>query len=212
MTKLRNEIYVICQSHAPIFIRVRFLEDITPLRIQKDLVIKIMKSPWDTGSNEKVNSICEYGRPCVWKIAAETIDRRRIMKWLDTDYQPMTLSVSGDGRFSMGNDQTPNLIIYGQDEERSRSIPLPNDSKFPLHADETSIGNFIISRSEKEEDEDDEEEEAEAFFEEHKYEECLERKEGKGGSSWRRRVTKLIVGELSRDGCMFIRRFNLSFH
>src|SRR6218665_3255810 len=44
----------------------------------------------------------------------------------------------------MINDSSPILMIYGSDAVLIRSIHLPTDIEHPVHAVETSIGNFII--------------------------------------------------------------------
>src|SRR6218665_454982 len=217
ITKLRNEIYVL--SHRNHLIRV--YEDREPFRLKKDMEIEEIKSPTYIVASEMENCVYvnDYKENCVWKITRETDDQHKIIKWLRTDYSPRTLSVSKDGELLIINQSSQSLMIYGSDAELIRSIPLTKDIEFPLHAVETSIGNFIISHinimiEEKEEedgekDEDEEEDVGEdvVVVKEMKNTKWLESKEGKGGSNRRIKGVTTVISDSTRDGQMVTRRF-----
>ena len=135
VTKLRNEIYVLCRSISSSSSNhvIRVFEDRIPFRLQKTIEIKEIKYPRDIGSSEKGNClyVSDYDEKCVWKITRETDDQHKIIKWLTTDYQPYTLSVSSDGQLLMVNHSSSILMIYGSDAELIRSIQLPRDIKRP---------------------------------------------------------------------------------
>jgi len=205
LTKLRGEIYVLCRSRSSHH-AIRVFKDRSPFHFQVEIAIKEIKYPWDVESSEKDNClyICEVN--CVWKITRETGDQHKIMKWLTTDYEPSTLSMSIDGQLLMVRHTPPCLMIYGSDAELVHSIPLAQDIKYPHHAVETSIGNFIIIHNEEQEVMEDDL----ALMEGGMQKERLDGKEGKRGSSGLRMLTKLVVSELTRDGQMVIRRYNPS--
>src|SRR6218665_327395 len=90
ITKLRNEIYVLCyQEHL-----IRVYEDRYPFRLKKDMEIEEIKFPFYIVSSEKENCLYvnDYRWKCVWKITRQTDDQHKIIKWLTTDYEPWSLS------------------------------------------------------------------------------------------------------------------------
>src|SRR6218665_3632639 len=142
ITKLRNEIYLLChQSHL-----IRVYEDRYPFRLKKGMGIEEIKFPAYIVPSEKEN--CLYVNDsignCVWKITRQTDDQHKIIEWLTTDYSPWTISGPRDGELLMINRSSHSLMIYGSDADLIRSIPLTRDINYPYHAVETSIGNFII--------------------------------------------------------------------
>ena len=187
VTKLRNEIFILCLIAFKVPHVIGVIEDRRPFRFQRNIEIKTIKEPSDIGSCEKENClyVSDFKEKCVWKITRTTDYEHTIIKWLATDYQPRTLSVSSGGQLLMVNDSLSTLMIYGSDAELIRSIQLPEDMKNPRHAVETSIGNFIILHF------------------------CIEN-EGKGENWSMKRLPKkkLVVSELTRNG--EIRRFTSS--
>ena len=183
VTKLRNEIYVLCASSPSSSDVIRVFEDRIPFLLQKTIEVKEIKYPRGIGSTDKGNClyVCDSEEKCVWKMTRETDDQHKIIKWLTTDYEPYTLSVSSDGQLLVVN-LSSILMIYGSDAELIRSIQLPRDIENPFHAVETSIGNFIIIH------------------------EWVEEEKRESGSSGREE-TMWGVSELTRDGQMVIRRF-----
>jgi len=200
VTKLRNEIYVLCESNSSSALNVcviRVFQDRTPFHLQKEIEIKGIQIAGDIGSSEKENClyISDLRDYCVWKITRETGNHHKSICWLTTDYEPRTLSVSSDGQLLMFNDSSHSLMIYGPDAELIRSVSLAVDITYPHHAVETSIGNFILIHAEEKE---------EMVMEEWKPREWAKRR---GGQNWRlRKVGLLVVSELTRDGQTVIRR------
>ena len=141
MTKLRNEINVLCESLSSGSNIILVFEDRPPFNLQKEIKIKEIHHPWDIGSSENEDClyISDYLEKCVWKITREIDNQDKVMKWLTTDYQPWTLSVSGDGQLMLINDSSHSLMIYGSDAELIRSIRLPQYIVKPNHAVETPI-------------------------------------------------------------------------
>src|SRR6218665_3312652 len=90
MTKLRNEIYVLC--HRDNLIRV--YEDRYPFRLKKNMEIEETKFPFNIVSSEKENClyVSDFDRNSVWKITRQTDDQHKIIKWLTTDYAPLPIS------------------------------------------------------------------------------------------------------------------------
>ena len=194
VTKLRNEIYILCQSTTFPHTIIRVFLDQTPFSLHMEIEINQITSPFDIGSCEKEYClyICDSVGKFVWKITRDADHQHKVTKWLTTYYEPRTLSVSCDGQLLMINDSSPSLMTYGSDAELIRSVPLPIEIKNPQHAVKTSIGNIIIIHSgdedkaqKKEENEDDDERTI-------------------GG---RRVVKKFVLSELTSDGQMVIRRF-----
>src|SRR6218665_1730490 len=215
ITKLRNEIYVL-------FIidnLIRVYEDRYPFRLKKDMEIAEIIFPTYIVSSDKENCLYvnDYEEDCVWKITRETDDQHKIIKWLTIDYTPWALSVPRDGELLMINRSSHSLMIYGSDAELIRSIPLTRDIKYPYHAVETSIGNFIIihrhlevqgeEEGKKDEDKDEDGGEDAVVMKEMKNTKWLKSKEEKGESNRRRLEMTSIISELTRDGQMVIRRF-----
>jgi len=204
VTKLRNEIYVLCGVYysAPNVIRV--FEDRNPFCLQNEIEIKQIISLDDIGSNENENClyVCDILKQCVWKVIRGIRgDQYEIIKWLITDYEPRTLSVSSGGQLLMINSSSHRLMIYGSDAELIRSVQLPIEIKNPQHAVETSIGNIIIIHYEKKEVVGEADVRLTKEDKDH-----LNRKEGKRVSSIRQMIKKLIVSKLTRDGQIVIRR------
>src|SRR6218665_3850027 len=197
VTKLRNEIYILCRS------RIHVFEDRTPFCLQQEIEIKTITSVFDIGSCKKEYClyISNFIDRCVWKIKIETDYKHKIFKWLITGYNPRTLSVSSDGQLMMVNNLSSSLMIYGSDAELIRSIQLPIEIKNPQHAVETSIGNIIIIHTEKDEVVGEADVRLTKEDKDH-----LDRKVGKRVSSVRQGTKKLIVSELTRDGQIVIRR------
>ena len=219
VTKLRKEIYILC----PLDHLIRVYEDREPFRLQKDMEIEETKFPRDIGSSEQENClyVSDNDERCVWKITRETDDQHKIIKWLTTDYKPWTLSVSREGELLMINRSSHSLMIYGPDAELIRSIPITRDIKYPYHAVETTIGNFIIIDKHFDRDEEVDEEEdgemdqdkdedggdVEVVMEERKQTKWLESREGQGESNRRMEEITSIVTDLTRDGQVVTRRF-----
>jgi len=212
VTKLRDKIYVGLHFHIrPISLPgrreslIRVFEDRYPFHPETDIKTEEIDDPNDIESSEKENCIyvSEYDEQnCVWKITRETDDQHKIIKWLTTDYEPYSMSVSKDGELLMINKRSHCLMIYRSDAEIIRSIPLRRDIKDPRYAVETSIGNFIII--EIQENEKDEEP---VVMGKRKHADCLESRQGKGVSNRRKKEWLWVVTELTRDGQMVIRRF-----
>ena len=127
-------------------------------------------------------------------------DQHEIILWLTTDYAPSSLLVSSDGQLLIFNNSSPSLMIYDSDAELIRSIPLPDNIFYPVHAVETSNGSSIIMHTEKEVDEEEE-------IDDETYTEPLERGDGLARVDGKGRVLKRVVSELRRDVLMIIRRF-----
>ena len=142
ITKLQNEIYVLWPSSNVISV----YEDRYPFRSKKNIEMKYIQCPFGIGSSGKDRClyVSDSYKSCIWKITRETDDQHKIIKWLTTDYTPDVRSVSSDGHVLMIKDSSHRLMIYGSDAELIRSIQLPTEIEDPLHAVETSIGNFII--------------------------------------------------------------------
>src|SRR6218665_3599597 len=215
LTKLRNEIYVLCfRDHL-----IRVYEDRYPFRLNKDMELEEMKFPFHIVSSEKKNClyVSDYDEKRVWKITRETDDQHKIIKWLTTDYAPWALSVPRDGELLMINRSSHSLMIYGSDAELIRSITLTRDINYPHHAVETSIGNFIIvdrhiemqgkEDGKKDEYKDEDGGEDAVVMKEMKNTKWLKSKEGKGESNRRSLEMKSYIIELTRDGQMVVCRF-----
>ena len=193
VTKLRNEIYAVLESHGYV---IYVFEDEHPFNLRNK--IRMTEIPYcsDIASSEREN--CLYATDirtnCVWKITIEAGGRHKVMKWLATDYLPFSLSVSG-GRTSqllVVNNASSKLMIYGPDAELLRSIQLPENIVGPIHAVETSFGNFIIIHM-------------------CELKEIVERKESVIPSSFAavgpKAMKLFVVSELTRDGQVVVRRF-----
>ena len=178
VTKLRNEIFVLSARKV-----IRVFEDRCPFHLRRSINIKQIKDPIDIGSSEKLNCfyVSDSEGYCIWKITKEKGDGHKVMKWLTTGHEPDTISVSVDGNLLMVHDSSPILTIYGSDAEIIQSIHLPPDIKDPVHAVETSIGNFIILHSWT--------------------------KKAEHWSGLTDREKNWVVSELTRDGQEVIRRF-----
>src|SRR6218665_906605 len=146
VTKLRNEIFVLCHVIYPATTLILAFEVRYPFRFRRNTKIKQIKAPFDIGSSENENClyVSDSVSRCIWKIAKEKGGGHTGRKWLTTDHVPYTISVSIDGNLLMLNDVSPILMIYGSNAELIRLIQLPSDIENPIHAVETSIGNFII--------------------------------------------------------------------
>jgi len=183
VAKLRSEIYVLFRTGYSVsnVFRIRVFEDQYPFRLQTEINTEIIDS-YAIVSSEKENClyVSDCIQNCVWKITRETDDQNKIIKWLATDYRPGYMSLSRDGELLVINKSSHSLVIYGSDAEFIRSIPLRRDIEDPLHAVETSIGNFIIidihTKDEHEHEDEDEDENEE---EEVKEEEGILMEEGK---------------------------------
>ena len=150
ITKLQKEIYLLCQA-VPRKNVIRVFKDQSPFLPQKEIELKDVKAPYDIGSSVMKNClyICDNKERCVWKTTKETNDQHNTIKWLTTDYQPVTLSVSSDGQLVMINISAFRLMIYGSDAELIRWVRLPLDIMHPCHAVETSMGNFVVIHPEE---------------------------------------------------------------
>src|SRR6218665_2045075 len=114
VTKLLNEIHILCKSHTfsgPIVIRV--FQDRNLFRLLREIEVNEIKSPRDIGSSEKEKClyISDRAEKCVWKSTRENANQHKIIKWLTTDYEPGTLSVSNDGQLLMVNYLVHSLMI-----------------------------------------------------------------------------------------------------
>src|SRR6218665_332921 len=113
VTKLRNEIYIHVLLEArdgvPCVSRIRGFNDRYPFPLQTEIKAEEIHAPSDFGSSEKENClyVSDYIQRCVWKITRETDDTHKIIKWLTTDYEPRTMSVSRDGGLLMLNVSSP---------------------------------------------------------------------------------------------------------
>ena len=151
--------------------------------------MKETKGPFDIKSSEKENCLYVHDieEKCVWKVTQEADDQHKITKWLSTEYLPFTLSVSSGGQLLVVGRRTSTLLIYRSDAELLRLVQLPADIKYPLHAVETSFGNYIILHFSRPTGTDDID------------------------GSWSRGRTDQemvwVVTELARDGEIVIRRF-----
>ena len=147
VTKLPNEIYVLCLIPNI----VCCFEDRNPFRLQRNISITEIQSPWDIASSEKDNClyVSDFVQKCVWKITRETSDHYNIIKWLSTENAPFTMSSTQDGQLLLVTQNSPNLWIYGSDAELIKSVQLPKEIGYPHHAVKTSMGNFIVIHFEK---------------------------------------------------------------
>lgn len=182
VSKLGNEIFVLCYvSFVPCVIRV--FEDRNPFRFQRNIKLEKINGAFDVGASEKQNClyVSDYLENCVWKITREIGDQHKILKWLKTDYKPMTLSVNSDGQLLMVNRKSSSLVIYGSEAEFIRSIQLPRDIKNPRHGVETSIGTFIVLY-------------------------WWKLKQDKG-ETWSRGIINWGICEVARDGLIALRHF-----
>src|SRR6218665_1672578 len=111
ITKLRNEIYVLCHRYH----LIRVYEDRYPFRLKKDMEIEEIKFPLYIVSSEKENClyVSGYKGNCVWKITRETDDQHKIIKWETADCNQLTLSVPRDGELLVMNRSSHSLMIYG---------------------------------------------------------------------------------------------------
>ena len=184
VTKLRNEIYVLCQPF-PCVIRV--FKDRNPIPFQEEIAIKEIGDPKDIHSSEKDNClyVSDQREKCVWKIRRQTYYKHKIIRWLIIDYAPHTLSVSSNGHLLLVTAWSSILNIYGSDAELIRSIPLPTEIEGSIHAVETSMGNFIILHQ------------------------CMENEEQETGPNGGIKEWMWTVSELTRDGQM-VHRFSPS--
>ena len=187
VTKLGNEIYVLCRSlFTPDQNVICVFEERNSFRLRKKIKIREIICPFDIGSSEKETRlyVSDYGEEnCVWKVILEANGKHEIMKWVNVVNQALTLSVCTDGRLLMVSSLSSMMMIYGSDAELCRSIQLPRDIKDPIHAVETSIGNFVVLH-------------------------LWRRNEGRhSGTRVRKRGWLWVVSELTRDGEMVIRRF-----
>jgi len=184
---MRNEIYVLCQTY--LFHGIRVFEDQHPFRLQKKIHLKDDDLSSDIGSSENEN--CVYVsyllETCVWKVVRKTNGKYKITKWLVIDYQPLTLSVLSNGHLLIVGDSLSKLMIYGLDAEFIRSIQLERDIEHPMHAVETSVGNFVIL---------------------HRW---LEEGKQKSESNGKEKVIKWGIYEQTRDGQVVNRRFVPAF-
>src|SRR6218665_391892 len=195
VTKVRNEIYAALESYSGSYSGyvIYVFEDGHPFNLRNKIRMREIVHFFDIASCEKENClyVSDIRTDCVWKIKIETSGRHKIFKWLTTDYPPLTLSVSGS-QLLVVNNASSKLMIYGSDAELLRSIQLPEAIVGPIHAVETSFGNFIII---------------------HKW-------EVKEMEEWKESVTRspfvavgpkamklFVVSELSRDGQVVVRRF-----
>ena len=97
VTKLRNEIYVLCRCESLSLAyqnAIRVFEDRNSFRPRKKIEIAEIRYPVDIGSSEKEDClyVSDDGEKCVWKITKPTDDQNKITKWLTTDYEPFTRS------------------------------------------------------------------------------------------------------------------------
>jgi len=180
ITKLRNEIYLLCRSFPYNIIctfDVRF-----PFRLLKRINIKEIRDPDDIRSSEKENVlyVSDLDRKFIWKIVRETDDKHQIIKWLTLDYYPTTFSMSGDGHVLVYNSTLSILRIYGSNAELLRSTELTRDIQNPYYAAGTSFGNFIVLHWWMDE----------------------KTAESEGNREW-----LIVMSEVSRDGQTVVRRF-----
>ena len=181
VTKLRNEIYVLCLSYPVSVIRV--FDDRNSLSHEGNIDLRYIQFAFDIGSSKKDNClyVSDFDEKCVWKITREAENKYKITIWLTIDYKPMTLSVNSDGQLMLIKVPSSILMIYGSEAELLHSIQLNSGIEVPRHALETSAGNFIILHQ------------------------CVKRDEeleiGSSGRKW------WVISEVTRDGQMVIRRF-----
>lgn len=182
---MRNEIYVLCRTVNPKYV-IGVFENRNRFERQRKIPLTDVGSCTDIGSCEKENClyISDSTRRCIWKLTGGTDDEHKIIKWLTTDYQPMTLSVSTGGQLLMVNNSSSILVIYGPNAELIRSIQLSTNIKSPIHAVETSVGNVIVLCNDFPEN----------------------GKKGQLGGLIGREQTKWVLSELNGDGQMVIRR------
>ena len=212
VTKLRNEIYLLCRSASSSGSNViNVFDDGNPSRLQRKINIKQIDFPTDMGSSEKDNClyVCDFYVRAIWKITKESDGEHNVIMWLTIGYKPSILSVSSEGQLFVLSYTKSNrsiMKVYESDATLIESIQLPEDIGDLHHTVENFNGNFIVS-SYTEEEEEEEEEEGE---EEEEDGEWVEKKEGHSGSSrTKRRKMKInsVVSELTRDGQKVIRRF-----
>ena len=182
VTKLRAEIYVLCQPFPSV---IRVFEGRRPFRLQEEIDIKDIEDQKDLQSSEKDNClyVSAQREKCVWKITRQTDYQHNVFRWLTIDYAPHTLSVSSSGHLLLVTAWSSVLNIYGSEAELLQSIQLPRDIEDSIHAVETSMGNFIILHQ------------------------CMETGERETGPNGRIKEWTWAVSELTRDGQMVVSRF-----
>lgn len=147
VTKLSNRICVLCGSAGlPTAVKVVLVfEDRSPFAIQRRVKVQEIRRPWDMGSSRMQNClyVTDLESQSIWKIAG---DDYKLTRWLSGIGAPFTISVSGEGQVCLTRTGQPqsSLEIYGPDSQLCLYVLLPEDIKFPLHAVETSTGNFVI--------------------------------------------------------------------
>ena len=155
LTKLRDEIYVICQpTYGPILIRV--FEDIYPYRLQRKFEINEIGIPADIVSSEKDNCLYVLDRDeaCIWKIARETTGQRKILKWVVIgDFDQPSLSMSSNGQLLVLNYKSRVLMICESYEKLLSAIQSPKGIEDQHYGDiklsETALFFDIESRATK---------------------------------------------------------------
>lgn len=184
VTKLRNEIFVICyvKDEFTNSSEIQVFSDRAPFNLLRELKLLQIKFADDIISSETENTLYMLSRwDCVWKILQneEDIEQENVIKWLEFRdvFRPDSMTMTKDGQLLMvSSEPSPTLCIYGGPDARlSHSISLHEDIKRPLHAVESLTGNFVIS---------------------HRLRKDEESERRRGGNSSR----ELTISVLSRDG------------
>lgn len=169
VTKLRNEIFVICSlfKYQKEFYygtspgsELKVFEGREPFLLLRKLKLTDIHLPINIVSSEHEMALytlgcknpCRYGRRdqnrCVWKIGQDAEIKSNAIKWLEFkhDFIPNSMSMSKRGQLLMVSSKpSPSLRIYRTDSQLQRCIFLHERIKYPLHAVDSSTGNFVIS-------------------------------------------------------------------
>lgn len=190
VAKLKDRIYVIPQratdSGAEVSSVICVFEAGNLFRLLEKIEFKEIRNPRDIGSSEKDDClyVIDSWIKCIWKVMDGDTEERckwKVIKWLEfgEDFHPWTLSVSNDGHLLMLSEHLPiSLRSYGSEATLLHSADLPHNICYPVHAAQTSTGNFVVVHL--------------------KWEQTAEYTIGEG--IW-------VVTELSRDGKTIVRRF-----
>lgn len=169
VTKLRNEIFVISSlfKHQKEFYystcpgsELKVFEGKEHFLLLRKFKLTDIHLPINIVSSEHENALyilgcitpCRYGRRdqyrCAWRIDQNEEIKSNAIIWLEFkhDFIPNSISMSKRGHLLMASSKpSPSLRIYGSDSQLQHFIFLHERIKYPLHAVDSSTGNFIIS-------------------------------------------------------------------
>ena len=156
VTMLRQEICILCRGDYSSAHVIRVLQNRNPFPLSEKINIgEFCKNPEDIGSSDDENCffVVDSKERCLWKIARKTGNYHKFLH-LQFTYFPrlVMLPVSCDGQELLI--LTPrSLDIYRASRPRGAvqkpllTVHLPSDIDDPLHAVETSSGDFVVLHS-----------------------------------------------------------------